>query len=193
MPTLVVIERPTESVPTLEEVKAHLRQDFIDDDDDIQAKIWGAIAEFEDPELGWLGRSILPRLVELRRDTFCDCMPLPGGPLLPDPPAELIIVYDDAAGAEQTLAGAVYRVLDPETGDCRVVLKKGQSWPTTSGEEQSIRVRYWAGYEADDNRVENFKSAVKLHVEMIYDGNTEAKERLAETIDRLLQPYRIYR
>lgn len=199
--TLVVITPPAEPVPSVDEVKAHLRQDFEDDDADIESKIWGAITEFEDPELGFLGRAMLPRLVELRLDGFCDStIALPGGPLLTDPDADPVIpdpviLYDDADGVEQTLAGAVYRIVDGENASsCRVLLKTGQSWPTVSGEQQCVRVRYWVGYKADDIRLNNFKSAVKLHVEMTFDGPTaEERGRLIETINRLLQPYRVYR
>lgn len=189
--TLVVITQPTDPVPSLDEVKAHLRQDFADDDDDIKSKIWGAITEFEDPNLGWLGRSILARELELRLDGFCDVIALPGGPLLEG--EDFLISYDDAAGVEQTLPDTVYRVVNPELADCSVLVRKGQAWPTVSGEAQCVRLRYWAGYADDDVRINNFKSAVKLHVEMTYDGTTEARERLSETIDRLLQPYRVYR
>ncbi|HYD66174.1 hypothetical protein [Azospirillum sp.] len=194
--TLVVITPPDEPVPSVEEVKAHLRQDFDDDDADIESKIWGAITEFEDPELGFLGRSMLPRLVELRLDGFCGSeIALPGGPLLTDPDAEPVILYDDADGVEQTLVGTVYRIVDGENASkCRVLLKSGQSWPVVSGEEQCIRIRYWVGYPASDIRLNNFKSAVKLHVEMTFDGPTdEERARLKDTIYRLLQPYRVYR
>lgn len=201
MSTLVVVTPPEDPIPSLDEVKAHLRQDFPDDDDDIKSKIWGAITEFEDPELGWLGRSMLPRLVELRLDEFCgSTIALPGGPLLTDPDADPVIpapviLYDDADGAEQTLAGTVYRIVDGDNASsCRVLLRSGQSWPAVSGEEQCIRIRYWVGYAAADIRLNNFKSAVKLHVEMTFDGPTDdERARLKDTIYRLLQPYRVYR
>lgn len=193
MRTLVVVTPPADPVPTLDEVKAHLRQDFDDDDADIESKIWGAITEFEDPELGWLGRSILGRELELRLDEFCDVIDLPNGPILQDGDYPFSIKYDDAAGVEQILGSSVYYLADPETSACRILRKPRQSWPQVSGEASCVRIRYWAGYLDDDVRINNFKSAVKLHVEMTYDGTTEARERLSETIERLLQPYRIYR
>jgi uncharacterized phiE125 gp8 family phage protein len=194
MATLVVITPPADPVPSLDEVKAHLRQDFDEDDADIESKIWGAITEFEDPNLGWLGRSILERELELRLDAFCDVIDLPNGPILQDGETyPFSIKYDDADGVEQTLSAAVYYLADPETRACRILRKPRQTWPTVSGEANCVRIRYWAGYLDDDVRINNFKSAVKLHVEMTYDGTTEARERLSETIDRLLQPYRVYR
>lgn len=191
--SLVVITPPGEPLPSVDEVKQHLHVEHADDDDDIKSKIWGAIAEFEDPQLGWLGRSILERELELRLDRFCDEIPLPCGPLLLDG-HPLAIAYDDAAGDEQVLADTVYRICDPETHQCRILLRRGQSWPAVSGEQQCVRIRFWAGYVDDDVRLENFKTAVKLHVEMTYDGPSEEQQkRLAVTIDRLLQPYRVYR
>lgn len=190
----VVVTPPEDPVPSLEEVKAHLSQDFDEHDDDIESKIWGAITEFEDPELGWLGRSILLRELELRLDAFCAEIALPNGPLLIDNDHAVSIKYDDADGNEQTLATSVYRIVDPESSCCRILLKSGQSWPSVASQEQSIRVRYWAGYAEDDVRINNFKSAVKLHVEGTYDGVTdEERARLTSTIYRLLQPYRVYR
>jgi len=193
MSSLVVVTPPVDPVPSLEEVKAHLRQDFDEDDADLTSRIWGAITEFEDPNLGWLGRSILERELELRLDGFCDVIDLPNGPILQDGDYPFSIKYDDKDGVEQTLSSAVYYLADPETRACRILRKPRQSWPTVSGEANCVRIRYWAGYPADDVRINNFKSAVKLHVEMTYDGTTEARERLSETIDRLLQPYRVYR
>ncbi len=187
-----VITLPTTPVPSVAEVKDHLGVDFTDDDADLLSKVWGAITEFEDPNLGYLGRSIIPRRLELRLNLFAEPINLPRGPVLQSEAYTFVIVYDDEAGAEQTLADSVYRILDAGRSDARVVLKPDQSWPNTSGEEHCVRVKYWAGYAADDVRINNFKSAVKLHVEMTYDGNTEDRYKIKETINRLLQPYRVY-
>lgn len=186
-----VVTRPTEPVPSLEEVKKHLRSaDFTDDDDDILSKIWGAITEFEDPTLGWLGTSVLAREIELSLPCFPTAICLPCGPVLETDDYPLVVKYDDEDGVEQTLPGATYRVLDPETACLRIVLQSGQSWPATISGDASVRVTYWAGYDATDTRVNNFKSAVKFHVQMTYDGETEVDHNLPETIRRLLQPYR---
>jgi hypothetical protein len=195
MSTLVVITPPADPVPSLDEVKAHLRQDFDEDDADIESKIWGAITEFEDPNLGWLGRSILERELELRLDAFCDVIDLPNGPILQDGETyPFSIKYDDADGVEQTLAGACTIACSiRKRGRCRLAAQ-GRAILAADVERGAIAsVRYWVGYLDDDVRINNFKSAVKLHVEMTYDGTTEARERLSETIDRLLQPYRVYR
>ena len=191
--TVVVIENAADPVVSLEEVKAHLREESSDNDADILSKIWGAITEFEDPNLGWLGRSITPRNIELRRGDFCDSIRLPVSPILSGDDYPLTVKYDDEDGAEQTLADTVYRLVDPEGSNARVVLKTNQSWPDVISDLNAVRIRYWAGYYADDVRINNFKSAVKLHVQMTYDGDTEAAQVLTETINRLLQPYRVYR
>lgn len=190
--SIAVVTPPDEPVPSVAEVKDHLGVDFADDDEDLLSKIWGAITEFEDPSLGFLGRSVVPRGLELRLNSFSDPIFLPRGPVLQGEGYELEVVYDDTDGVEQTVADTVYRVLDPESITSRLVLKTNQSWPSTSGKEQCVRIRYWAGYDPDDVRINNFKSAVKLHVEMTYDGNTEERFKVSQTIDRLLQPYRVY-
>jgi hypothetical protein len=191
---LVSITQPTDPVPSLDEVKAHLRMVGVTDDDgDILSKIWGAITEFEDTQLGWLGRSISPRQIEVRADHFCSTFYLPRPPILTGGSYTLTVKYDDEDGAEQTIAGTVYRLVDPETTKARIILREDQSWPTDLiNDESSVRIRYWAGYPSDDVRISNFKSAVKLHVQLTYDGDEDEKLRLSQTIDRLLNVYRIY-
>lgn len=187
-----VVTRPTEPIPSLEEVKEHLRAaDFTDDDADIESKIWGAITEFEDPTLGFLGSSILAREIGVSLNSFSSNILLPCGPVLIDENDYLLVVaYDDVDGNEQEVPDTVYRVLDPETSCRRIVLRSGQSWPQASSGDGVVRIRYWAGYDAADTRINNFKTAVKLHVQMTYDGETETDRNLPETIKRLLQPYR---
>lgn len=186
-----VVTRPTEPVPSLDEVKDHLNIDHPDKDDDITSKIWGAITEFEDPQLGWLGTSVLAREIEVDFGSFTDCLDLPCGPVLSGAEYPLAVVYDDEAGDEQTLADTVYRIIDPEGAKPRLTLRSGQAWPVAFSGDASVRVSYWAGYAADDTRVNNFKSAVKFHVEMTFDGETADDRNLPETIARLLQPYRL--
>jgi uncharacterized phiE125 gp8 family phage protein len=200
--SLVVITQPAAPVVDLEEVKAHLRVDHGDDDDEIKALIQAAITEFEDPNLGWLGRSISERELELRVDAFprghnlCCGILLRNGPLLMGVVGadtyDFTVTYDDPSGAAQVLAETVYRVVDAESGQPLLVLKRGQVWPATACELQAVRIRYWAGYPADDPRLAPFKAAVKLHVEMIYDGDVDRQDKLRATINALLQPYRVY-
>lgn len=195
--SLVVITHPGTPVVDLGDVKAHLRVDHSDDDDEIRALIQAAITEIEDPDLGWLGRSISERELELRLDAFPRCnFMLPFGPLLlggtPPDDYEFVVRYDDPAGDEQELADTVYRIIDPESARPQLVLRTGQSWPATAGQPQAVRVRYWAGYPVDDPRLAPFRAAVKLHVEMIYDGDADRQDKLRATINALLQPYRVY-
>jgi hypothetical protein len=184
-----VVTRPDELVPSLEEVKGGLRVDQSYSDDDLLSKIWGAITEFEDPRLGWLGTSVLARQIEVRLPSFPSCIELPLGPVLVNDLYEFVITYDDVDGIEQELSDVVYRIADPDTSCRRVVLKSGQARPQVQAGDSSVRVKYWCGYDADDTRINNFKSAVKFHVEMTYDGATEANRNLPDTIRRLLQPY----
>jgi hypothetical protein len=187
----VVVSRPEDPVPSLDEVKDHLNVDFDDKDDDIKSKIWGAITEFEDPKLGWLGTSVLARQIEIVLSSFPSTIDLPCGPVLfDDEDYPLTVKYDDVDGIEQTVADTVYRLLDPDTSCARIVLKSGQAWPKAYPGDASVRIRFWAGYDADDTRINNFKSAVKFHVQMTYDGETEVDRNLPDTISRLLQPYR---
>jgi uncharacterized phiE125 gp8 family phage protein len=190
--SLVVIERAVGSVVDLEDVKDHLRVDHGDDDAQIQALIMAAITEFEDPNLGWLGRSITQRGLELRLDGFSVCLGLRCGPLVDEDDADIEIAYDDVDGVEQILPRSSYRLLDAASASPRIMLQPGASWPATRAVPQCVRVRYTAGYPADDPRLAPFKAAVKLHVEMIYDGDVDRQDKLRATINALLQPYRVY-
>jgi hypothetical protein len=134
---------------------------------------------------------VLAREIEVSLNSFPTSIPLPCGPVLvDDDDYPLIVQYDDADGVERTVAETVYRVVDLEEACRRIVLRAGQAWPQTASGDGVVRVRYWAGYDAEDTRVNNFKTAVKLHVQMTYDGETETDRNLPETIKRLLQPYR---
>lgn len=199
--SLVVITQPATPVVDLDDVKAHLRVEHSDDDAEIAALIQAAITEFEDPNLGWLGRSISERELELRLDCFPVNNAYPGirlrnGPLLigggGDDAYDLTVTYDDPSGNAQVLSEAVYRIVDQHGGCPRLVLQPGQAWPRTAGHGEAVRVRYWAGYSTDDPRLAAFRVAVKLHVEMIYDGDADRQDKLRATINALLQPYRVY-
>ena len=190
----IVVTLPDDPIPSLAEVKAHLKAtDYNDDDADITSKIWGAINEFDDPNLGFLGRTLIARQIEMSFDEFDDCIYLNDFPILSGASYPFTIVYDDEDGIEQTLVNTVYRVLDPQTYKARVVLRSGESWPSIYDQEQAVRIRFWAGYDEDDVRLNNFKSAVKLHVEMTYDGDPDKKMNYYETIYRLLNGYKVLR
>jgi uncharacterized phiE125 gp8 family phage protein len=189
---VAVITPPTDALASLAEAKAHLRVDHDDDNDRIQALIWAAQNEFAGPD-GWVGRSVSLQTLELRLNMFPGCgdIELPCPPLLVDVDHPLTVKYTDVDGAEQTVDSAIYSIVTSGgAGIARVALNYRSIWPSPRWQADAVRVRYQAGYAADDKRAEGLKSAIKLHVELNYDDVDAEKWRRA--IDQLLSTYRLY-
>ena len=178
----LVVEPPEEPAVTLEEMKAHLRVDHNDDDERITELVASAQAGFENSEMGTSGRPVAAQKVEIETER-CDRFPLKlFGPI--DLEEDVEVVYRDTAGADVVVAEAAYRIDRADTLSPRLAVLNG--WPFSG----PVRIRCTAGLYNDDPRLGNFKSAIKLHVQTIYDG-VEDLERYRETIDNLLSPYRV--
>lgn len=190
--SVTVITPPTDALVSLVEAKAHLRVDHDDDNVRIQALIWAAHNEFAGPD-GWVGRSFSLQTLELRLNMFPGCgdIELPYPPLLVDGGHPLTVKYTDADGAEQTVDSAIYSIVTSGgAGIARVALNYQSVWPSPRWQADAVRVRYSAGYAADDKRAEGLKAAINLHVEMNYDDVDAEKWR--RTIDALLSTYRLF-
>ena len=94
------------------------------------------------------GRALTPQTLRLVLDCF------PRGPL-PLPRFPLIsvdsVVYDDAAGAEQTMAAADYDVV---TASLPGAIHAPGGWPATIRRPGSVRITFQAGYGNDDPATE---------------------------------------
>jgi uncharacterized phiE125 gp8 family phage protein len=177
-----VITPPAEPAVSLEEMKAHLRVDHTDDDDRITELVAAAQAGFEDSEMGTAGRPIAAQQVEIETER-CDRFPLKlFGPIDIDEAVE--VVYRDASGAEVTVSDASYRIDRADTFSPRLAVLNG--WPFVT----PVHIRCTVGLYNDDPRLGNFKSAIKLHVQTIYDG-VEDLERYRQTMENLIAPYRV--
>lgn len=191
-PTRVVsvVEPPTDTLVSLSEAKAHVRaQDFADDDLYLSSLLVAAEAHLSAPGQ-WFGRSLARRTLELS-------IACPVGPeVLPGPPFHelLEVTFDDAAGVSQALPLADLRKM-PWVGDTIAVFPLSGRWPDI-GPFGRLRVRYTAGYLAEDERAAPIRQAVLLMVahwyanrEMLVDG------RLGSTpmgVEALLSPLRIW-
>jgi uncharacterized phiE125 gp8 family phage protein len=146
---------------TLAQAKSHLRVDFVDDDDLIEAEIAAARQQIE----GFLKQSLILQTWRYRIDF---CWPreirLPVGPLRTT--TGLSIQYVDADGATQTLATTEYQVSLGQTGIIRPAWSK--SWPTLRPVMDAVTVEFKAG----ETRIEYIKpvflAALKLQLGDLY-------------------------
>ncbi|WP_375414632.1 head-tail connector protein [uncultured Bradyrhizobium sp.] len=181
----VVVTPPEEPAVSLEEMKAHLRVDHDDDDDEIESLVAAAQAGFEDPDIGWLRRPVALQQIEFVYDCFpARNVDLPG-PILLDGDHPVVVKYQNSAGVDQVFSSASYRVDRASTAIPRLILGPSYAWPRPAS---FMRINCWAGFENDDPRIGNFQSAIKLHVEMQYDDVDRQKYQSA--IDALLSTYR---
>jgi uncharacterized phiE125 gp8 family phage protein len=183
---------PAEMPVGLEEAKLHCRVDHSAEDAHITALIAAATAHLD----GWTG--ILGRALvnQTWRQTFPG---FPSGAVigLALAPIQSIasITYHDGSNVEQTLAPAVYALLDDQLGPF-VTLQVGQSWPATFAREDAVTVTYVGGYGPTRTDVPPaIRQAMLLlighwyeHRQAVVNGATTAQLPLA--VQALLGPYR---
>jgi uncharacterized phiE125 gp8 family phage protein len=183
---------PAETPVSLDEAKLHCRVDHNAED----ALITGLIAAAATHLDGWTG--ILGRA--LVNQTWRQTLPgFPSGAVigLALAPVQSItsITYHDGANVEQTLAPAVYALLDDQLGPF-VTLQVGQSWPATFAREDAVTVTYVAGYGPTRTDLpEAIRHAMLLlighwyeHREAVVNGASKAQLPLA--VQALLGPFR---
>ncbi|MFW2829881.1 head-tail connector protein [Sphingomonas sp. ID0503] len=188
----VVVVTPPEdfSVVTMERAKAHLNREGVDGDDAlIAAMIAGAVASVDGPS-GWLGRSLGRQQLEARFDGFdCGSLRLPYGPV-----RQIVSVsYIDGNGVAQTIAADQYELLGPS-----LMPVFGAAWPVPRWQRESVRVRYWAGYDEEMPVPANAVSAILLMIgDLFKHRETTTVSQIAQTpmsasVELLLQPLRVY-
>lgn len=194
----------------LADVRQHLKIDFTDDDEQIQAYM-DAVVESLDGYAGYLGRCLVEQTWVLNLDRFPRAgersglghdwreLMLPLSPLI----AVDSVVYTDPTGAQQTLDPTTYVV---RTGNrAAIALRSGQCWPQTSCDPRSVQITFRAGYAAKGDNAEPdpadvprpIVAALKLMVGDLYENREAvvvAESRVTQivnpTADRLLGPYR---
>lgn len=120
------------------DIRAHVGQPNTDDDAMLSA-LWSAACDWTE---AYLGRGLLTQTREATYD---------GGPcgdvvLLPEPVTAITsVTFYDVAGDATAVTTSTYRL---DTGGLppRLVLKDGQSWPTSVRDESSVVVRYTCGW-----------------------------------------------
>lgn len=96
------------------------------------------------------------------------------------------ITYVDTNGATQTLATSVYDV-DTDHFPGRVILKYGQSWPSTRAQRNAVTVTFVAGFAAPALVPRNWTGAIKLLVGRWYHNpEEEASGTLTDDLERTI-------
>lgn len=182
---ITLIVGPDEEPVTTAEAKEHLRVTHSDHDALIDALLLSARNHI-DGKSGWLGRALITQTWELRLDSFQHEITIP----LPPLQSVTSIKYIDTDGAEQTLPTDVYQITSDDPGT--IVEAYGQSWPSTRDEKEAVRIVFVAGYGYADDVPEPIKTAMKFHVEALYDKDERKRDLLLAARDEQLHPYRVW-
>lgn len=194
----IVVVTPPDPVVTVDDARAHLREESTDYDDLIELYIAAATAHIDGPG-GWLGRAIGEQELELRTDRFPWCNPT--SIVLPCPPLISVesVTYIDSDGVLQTMDEADYRLIGVGGSAPRVDLVYGASWPTARSEAEAVRIAYTAGYGAAEDVPASIKAAILLMVGDMYShresavvGVTAAAVPMSTTVEALLAPFRVW-
>lgn len=205
----VLIAAATADVLSRDEVKRHLRVEH-DDDDAAIDEIIAAVVQSLDPATGgWLGRALRPQTWELQLAGFaCDVIELPYPPTI----QIVSLKYDDSAGVEQTLVKDTdFRLVPPARllGRHAVAPLYRGRWPSTLGSDDSVRIRYSAGYApavgADpgpavaDQLPAPIKAYLKLVIGTLYanrESAVSARDQVAalpaDIMQGLISTYRVF-
>jgi uncharacterized phiE125 gp8 family phage protein len=178
------IAAPTAPVVTLASVKQALVIETGYHDTRLADHIATAIATLDGRD-GILGRCLMPQRWRLTLVGF-PC----GGICLPLPPTRTVeaVTYLDAAGEEQTLAAANYRIIAGGFVGATIRPRLGLAWPATACEPVAVRVEFTAGYDADDPDLDVLRQAIRLTVKYWFDGNPG--DAIPDAVEQLISNHR---
>lgn len=183
-----LIVAPVEEPVSLAEAQAQCRTDDPSDDDLIRGLISAAREQAEHE----ISRPICMQTRELVLDSFDVARKPLAAPL------QLVesIKYLDAQGNQQTLPATEYRV-DTDSEPGTVVPAYGKSWPATYPVPSAVRIRYICGYGGADDVPVAIKRWILVVVSTLYNQREsisagQVASLPARTIDRLLDPCRLY-
>ena len=155
--SLVRYTSPTIEPVTLAEAKAHCRVDIDDDDAYIASLISAARQVVEDR----LDQTLMETVWESRYDSFPIWeLVLPRPPMAPQ---NATITYRDEGGNNQTITSdAGDFQVDHRTVPGRIYPNYAAVWPAVRGDENSVTVRWTAGFSAANQTAPVARHAVLL-------------------------------
>ena len=206
MAGLSVTTAPSTTPITLAEAKAFLRIDTSDDAALINTLI-GAARDFAEE---YTGRTLINTTYKLSLDGFVeDDIPIKEGlyqapymnfykryiPLARPPLVSVthIKTFTDD-DTESTFASSKYYV-DTQRNPGRVVLRDGETWPTSLRVANAVEITYVGGYGSATSDVpQSIKVGMREHITYLYEHRGEVEPNLANfpiLAKQLYQPYRV--
>jgi uncharacterized phiE125 gp8 family phage protein len=163
--SIVVHTPPTVEPVTLSEAKVHAKVDVSDDDTYIASLITMSRQYVESV----LDTSLINQTLEARYDVF----PL-WELILPRPPmspAAVTVIYRDEAGRQNTITSSAGQFqVDSNVIPGRIYPNYESVWPAVRGDENSVLVRWVAGYGASSASVPAVtKHLILLQVAHLYE------------------------
>lgn len=178
MPSSIIYSaEPTIPPVTLEDVKAHLRVDFSDQDDLIRGYLFAATKYAQ--EYTW-SQLITATFVQ-RWDRFQQIMPLDRSPAV----SVASVQYVDTGGTTQTLTVTTDYTVDVNRKPAIILPAYTKWWPVTRGYVNDVIVTFDAGYGATEQTTPvEVAQAIKLLVEGMYSAcdDSGAKEKCANKL-----------
>lgn len=195
-----ILELPGMRIVTLAQLKQHLRVEFTDDDELIEAYNEAAESRLDGPT-GITGRAFRPQRLRLSLPGFCARICLPFPPLI----SVDRMSYLDSNGDELEFAQAGnWRVIGiGAPGGGMIVREEGVEWPSlqATADPDLVRIDFTAGYYSavspEDDRVPAaIKAAIKLMVADWYEfrPSTVIGTSAAPTphgVENLIAPLRV--
>lgn len=199
----VVITAPATQPVTLDAVKNFARITATTDD----YMLAGFIAAATEMAELYTGRALITRTLQLTLDRFPRNLAatpwwngtvqgpvglLQGYPdpiILPNPPLQAVtgITTFDENDADTTVDPTTYRI---DTVAGRIILKAGQSWPTSLRDEDAVQIAYTAGYGDSSASVpQSICTAILMQTQIMYDSRAACG--LCDGPKSLLMPYRL--
>jgi uncharacterized phiE125 gp8 family phage protein len=178
---LVLDTGPTERVVSAADLRSHSRIDDTSEDNLLNELSDSAQEEAE----AYTWRKFLEQTWEQYFDGFADPLFLRYPPLHSSGISS--ITYTDTNGDTQTLATSVYEAGEVD-GIAVVRRKYNQTWPSTRGHEDVVKVTFICGWDTPADVPDRIKQAVRLHAAWYY-RNREGEPHPQAFYD-LLEPFR---
>lgn len=185
----VLVTAPSILPVSLAEVKAALRVDGADFDDELGRLIGSAVAQYD----GWgglLGICLLTQKWRVDFDGFCDEMYVPLGPN----PSIASITWRAADGQTSTVDESQYVLLPAASGRNCIRYKRDFARPSDLYEIAPVSVEFTAGWPIVNNKPttpDDIRSAIILNVLKNFDEAAGANALQVERIERdLVAKYR---